>query len=74
MRHQMQPVAVAAEFLGVAIDPADRAPHLLDHREQAASGIVDIGEVEHDEMRADMDERLGQIGESGAAPLRHAPP
>ena len=61
----MQPVAVAAEFFGVAINPADRAPHLLDHREQAAFGVVDIGEVEHDEMRAGMHERLGQAGELG---------
>src|ERR1700686_1025097 len=67
MRNQMQPVAVAAEFLGVAIDESDRAPHLLDHREQAAAGFVDIGEVEHDEMRAGMDEWLGQAGEFGSS-------
>ena len=59
----MQTAVVAAEFVGVAIDPANRAPHLIDHRKQAAAGIVDIGEIEHDKMRASMHERLGKRGE-----------
>ncbi len=44
------------KFVGVAIDPADRAPHLLDHRKQVAAGLIDIGEIEHHGMRAGVNE------------------
>ena len=74
MRREIEPIGIAAERLGVAIDPADRAPHLLDHRKQAAARVVDVDEVEHDVMRAGVHERLGQervvggaVGAPGAA-------
>src|ERR1700693_2206296 len=59
----MQPVAVAAQFIGITEYPADRAAHLLDHREQAATGIVYIDEVGNDEIAAGTRERLRQDGE-----------
>src|SRR5262249_23973551 len=52
----------AAEAFGVLVHPADRAAHLLDHGKEAAAGIVDIGEVDDDEMRAGAHERFGQAG------------
>ena len=47
---------------GVAVNPGDCATHLLDHRKQAAGGIIDIDEIEDDVMRPGIDERLGQKG------------
>ena len=60
MRAQIKPVGIAAEALGILVDPAHRAPHLLDHGEQAAAGVVDIGEVENDVVRPRLHERLGE--------------
>ena len=53
------PVAVAAEALGVAVDPGERAAHLLVHRKQIAAGLIDVDEVDDDAMRAGADQQLG---------------
>ncbi len=62
MRRDINAVAVAAEALGVPVDPAERAPHLLVHRKQIAAGLIDIDEVDDDAMRAGANERLGLHG------------
>ena len=74
MRDQIKPVAVAAEPFGVAIDKADRAADLPDHRTQIAAGIVDIDEIEHREIGAGAHERLGEERELGCRAVRQAPP
>src|SRR5262245_63592618 len=62
MRGEIKSRRIAAEHIRVLIDPSDGAAHLLDHRKQAAAGLLDIGEVEDDEMRAGAHKRLGEAG------------
>src|SRR5436190_22186967 len=62
MRGDINAVAVAAEALGVPVDLAERATHLLVHRKQIARGLIDIDEVDDDGMRAGANERLGLHG------------
>src|SRR5205807_8186874 len=62
-----KPAGVAAEALGVLVDPANGAAHLLDHGKEAAARIVDIGEVEDDEMRPGPHEWFGQASVVGGA-------
>src|SRR5262249_17772683 len=52
-------VSIAAEARGVLVDPGDCAPHLFDHREQAAARVVHRDEIENDIMRPGPDERFG---------------
>ena len=59
MRGNIDAVAVAAEALGVAANPGERAAHLLIHRKQIAVGLIDIDEVDDDAMRAGADQHLG---------------
>src|SRR5262249_41115645 len=71
MRDQIKPVAVAVELVGVAVDPADRAAYLLDHRKQAPVGVIDSAEFEHDKIAAGAHERFGDkavIGRAAGAP------
>ena len=67
MRAQIEPAGVAAEALGVLVDPANGAAHLLDHGKEAAARIVDIGEVEDDEMPPRPHEWFGQASVVGGA-------
>ena len=60
MRRNIKPVAVAAEFLGVAPGPGQRAAHLFVHRHQVAVRLLDIDEVEDHGVRAGAHQRLGQ--------------
>ena len=62
MAADIDPVRVAAEARGVAVDPGDRAADLLGHREQAAAGILHRGEIRRDEMRPGAHEHLGRRG------------
>ena len=51
MRGDINAVAIAAKALGIPVDPAERAAHLLIHRKQIARGLIDIDEVDDDAMR-----------------------
>jgi len=65
MRDQIKPVAVAAEFFGVAIDKTHGTAYLLDYRTEIAASIVHVDEIEHREIGAGAHERLGQERELG---------
>ncbi len=59
MANEVEAIGVAAEAGGVAIDPGNGATHLLGHRKQASSRVVDGDEIENDAMGAGPDEQLG---------------
>src|SRR6266511_6241408 len=61
MTADVEPLGVAAEALGIAVDPSDGAAHLLGHDHQIAAGFQHVVEVEYDVMRARIDEHLGRI-------------
>src|SRR6266550_8182542 len=61
MTADVEPLGVAAEALGIAVDPSDGAAHLLGHDHQIAAGFQHIVEVEYDVMRARIYEHLGRI-------------
>ena len=65
VRAQIEPAGIAAEALGVAIDPGDRAPALVDHRHDVAVGLRHVVELDVDEVRAGLDERLSEVGAVG---------
>src|SRR5258707_3304587 len=78
MRRNINAVAVAAEAVGVPVDPAYRVAHLLVHRKQIAGGLIDIDEVDDDAMGAGANERLGlqrivrrDVASPGAAVNEH---
>src|SRR5712692_3484914 len=53
-------VGIAAEAVGVALHPRDGAAHLRGHRDEAATDVLDPGEVRYHEMPAGADEELGR--------------
>src|SRR4051812_10400063 len=55
-------VGVAAEACGVLVDPGHRPPALIDHGHQVAVELGHVVEIDRDEMRTGLDERLRQIG------------
>src|SRR6185369_10315128 len=61
-RH-VEAVRIAAEARRVAVRPRNGAPHLLDHGEKAAAGVLDLHEIGHHEMRARADEHLRRVAE-----------
>src|SRR5262245_26162714 len=65
----MEPIGVAAESRCVSVYPRDRAAHLLGHRRQAAVGLLYAHEIERDEMRAGIHEKIGEEGIVFGRPL-----
>jgi hypothetical protein len=52
---------LAAEALGVAVNPCDRAAHLLGHRHEVAARLQDVDEVRHHVVRAGVHEKLRRV-------------
>ena len=61
MPQDVHAARIAAEAPRIAIHPCDRAPHLVDHGEQALLGVLHAFEIRNDEMSAGPYEHLGGI-------------
>src|SRR6267142_4679445 len=58
MAREVEPARVPAELLCVAIDPGERAAHLLRHYRQVAAEVLHWREIQDDEVRARVHEQL----------------
>src|SRR6478609_6472601 len=68
MTGDVEPVGIAAELIGILVNPGDGVAHLFGHSHQIAGDIVDIVEVDHHAVATGIDDRLRVEGEvSGAA-------
>src|SRR5579883_2188683 len=57
---EINPARVAAEFGDMAIDPGDRAPHLVGEHDQAAAGLLHRAEIGDHVMGAGGEKHLGR--------------
>src|SRR6185437_16999796 len=61
MAADKEPIRIAAEALGILVDPGDGALHLLGHHADIAIGAARLDEIEHDEGGAGIVEQLGGV-------------
>ena len=62
MAADIEPFRIATETRRVPIGPGDGAAHLLGHDAQIAVRRADRNEIQHDVMRAGIDQHFGRIG------------
>src|SRR5258708_6179572 len=58
MARNVEPARVPAELLCAAMDPGERAAHLLGHHRQVATEVLHRREIQDDEGRAGVHEQL----------------
>src|SRR5262249_57480640 len=62
MAGHVDTVRIAAEALGILIDPRYRSAYLLGHRHEVAVGLYHVDEIGHHVMRPGVHEQLGGGG------------